>query len=67
MVEKNILVIDGDASIRDSMEKHLSAQGYLVTTAADCIEAFKILHSRKFHLIFTELKLNGNNGLEICK
>jgi DNA-binding response OmpR family regulator len=64
---KKILIVDEDETIKDSMKKFFTDQGYQVTTASDSQEAFKLFISENPEIVFTELKLNGHGSLKMCK
>jgi DNA-binding NtrC family response regulator len=61
----NILVIDDESSIRESLEVLLSLEGYSAVTAADGAEGLRQLELDNFDLVLLDLALPGQNGLEI--
>jgi CheY-like chemotaxis protein len=62
----NILVVDDDADIRETLQTVLGIQGYLVATAADGSEALRWLSSERpsLGLILLDLMMPGMNGFE---
>ncbi len=63
-----ILVIDDEKSIRDLFESALSDIGCEVYQAANGEEALDILSRKKeIELIFIDLRLFGANGIDLCR
>ena len=60
-----ILVVDDDASIRETFEQHLGEAGFEVKSSASAEEALGILGSFEPALVITDLKLPGMDGLEL--
>src|SRR5258708_24470338 len=61
----NILVIDDEAGIRDSLEVLLTLEGYSVRMAADGEQGLRILELENFDLVLLDLALPGQSGLEL--
>lgn len=61
----NILVIDDEAAIRDSLEVLLSLEGYHVRLAADGEQGLRALETDNHDLILLDLALPGRSGLEL--
>jgi DNA-binding NtrC family response regulator len=61
----NILVIDDEAGIRDSLEVLLTLEGYTVKMAADGVQGLRILELENFDLVLLDLALPGQSGLEL--
>jgi DNA-binding NtrC family response regulator len=62
-----ILVADDDEIVREVITTLLAQQGYAVIPAADGVEALNRLRSAEFHLIITDLKMPGVDGIEVLK
>jgi DNA-binding NtrC family response regulator len=60
-----ILVIDDESSVRDALLMILSEQGCLVETAADGVEAKRLLDGAPFDLVFTDLRLPDTSGIDL--
>jgi DNA-binding NtrC family response regulator len=60
-----ILVIDDEASIRESLEVLLTLEGYAVEMAADGVEGLRTLDQKNFDLLLLDLALPGQSGLEL--
>ncbi len=59
MAKSRVLVIDADASCRDSMVKTLGEQGAEVTATRSCEDAIAALAATAFELVVTEWDLPG--------
>lgn len=57
-----ILVVDDDKSILTVTKAILEAEGYIVITALDGMEVFKILKNRLPHLVILDYMLPDFNG-----
>ena len=67
MVDKKILIVDDEPSIRSMLSKAFIRAGYDPIVAADAEEALTILENDNILVIFTDLKLPGKNGIELCR
>ena len=61
----SILVVDDEASIRESLEVLLSLENYSVRTAGDGAEGLRLLDQGNFDLVLLDLALPGQSGLEL--
>lgn len=67
-MNRMILIVDDDRSIRDLFESALRDIGCEVHQAENGAEALDILDKKKeIELIFLDLKLFGTNGIELCR
>jgi DNA-binding response OmpR family regulator len=66
-VNRRILVVDDEKTIRDLFESAFSDAGYDVHLAEDAAAALDILGRQDIELIFLDLKLFGMNGIELCR
>lgn len=60
-----ILIIDDDIEFRNSLEKTLHRAGYLVTTAADGVQASKLFATHKYPVVFLDMHMPGKSGLAV--
>jgi diguanylate cyclase (GGDEF)-like protein len=60
-----ILIVDDDYSIRDSMHQYIESAGFEVFVASTAEEALKILHSNAFEVVVTDIILPGLDGLAL--
>ena len=66
-MSKNILVIDDEEDLRESFVLALKDTGYQVDTAGTGEEGIKKERSKKYDLIFLDLKMPGINGIEVLR
>ena len=64
---QQILVIDDDESLRDTIGVMLEREGFRPVLAADGREGFEKALTLKPDLLLVDLRLPGMNGVEICK
>ena len=67
MQTKSILIVDDEASIRESLQKVLSKAGYQTTTASSGNEAFALLSVQPMDIVLTDLKMPDGDGVELLK
>ncbi|MDH7511460.1 MAG: sigma-54 dependent transcriptional regulator [Clostridiales bacterium] len=61
----NILIIDDEESMRDSMSQVLRKEGYAVKGAVEGKEGLNLFSRETFHVVFLDLKLPGIKGMEV--
>jgi len=66
-MNRKILVVDDEKSIRDLFESAFSDAGYELYLAENGEAALHILGGEEIELIFLDLKLFGMNGIELCR
>jgi CheY-like chemotaxis protein len=66
-MKKIILVVDDDASVRESVKKVLAGAGYEVVLAAGGLEAVAHFQSHPANLLLLDLGLPNQNGWETCR
>ena len=66
-IAASILVIDDEASIRESLEVLLSLEGYTTAMAVDGEEGLRMLESNSYDLVLLDLAMPGQSGLEILQ
>jgi two-component system response regulator AtoC len=62
---KRILIADDEPSIRKVLSAHLRRFGYEVEVAVDGDEAVMRLEEEPFHLVVTDLKMPGRDGMGV--
>ena len=62
-----ILVVDDDASIRETFAHHLPESGHQVTLAAGATEALSQLAAVQPELMITDVRMPGLSGLELLE
>lgn len=66
-MNKRILVIDDEKSIRYTFESFLAEAGYEVSTARDYDEAVHLLSENEYDLIFADIVLGSRSGIDFLK
>jgi len=61
----NILIVDDEFSVRDSLFNWFRKDGYDVTTAENATEALKAMQDRKYQVILLDIKMPGMDGMEL--
>lgn len=63
----HILVVDDDERLRRLLQKFLTENGFLVSTASDAADARKKLELLEFDLLVLDLMMPGESGLEFAQ
>lgn len=66
-MDKKILVVDDEKSIRKLLETAFTKAGYTVVLADSAENALEILAQDPIQVMFLDLKLPGMNGIELCR
>lgn len=67
MYNKNLLLVDDEASILRSYARDLRSERYIVTTATNGEEAIKALWENNFNMLITDLVMPGTNGIDVLR
>lgn len=67
MIEKKVLVVDDEETIRVFLEKMISELGYTVEIAFSAKDALDKIKNEEFQLIITDLKMPEIDGTELCR
>ena len=62
-----ILVVDDEDIVRESLQDWLDGVGYDVGVAASAEEALEILKRKKYNIMLADLVMPGMNGIELMK
>ena len=62
-----ILIIEDEAKMRRLLELNLGDEGFKTLSAGDAETGLKLLAAEPVHLVLTDLKLPGMNGLEFLQ
>ncbi len=62
-----VLVVEDDETLRDTLEYNLQNQGYRVITANNGYAALELARSQQPDLLLLDLMLPGINGFEVCR
>jgi two-component system response regulator AtoC len=60
-----ILVVDDEGIVRESLAAWLGEDGYEVTTAEGGAQALKLLPTREWNLMMVDLKMPGMDGIQL--
>ena len=63
----SILIVDDEKGQREILAMILRAEGYDICEASSAREALALLAKREFDLILTDLKMQGQSGLELLE
>ena len=63
--EIGILIVDDEASVRDSLYQWFKADGYRVDTADEATSALKKLQESPWDIILLDIKMPGMDGIEL--
>lgn len=63
----NILVIDDDITILNSMKKQLNNQDFLVDYINDPLEGLKRIEHKKYNLVISDVMMKPLTGIEVLK
>jgi len=66
-MSSRILIVDDEESIRFTFEAFLVDEGYEVSTAMDLDGGLKLLEGEPFDLVFLDILLGRDNGLDALK
>lgn len=64
-MKKRVLVVDDDASVRESLKRVLQEAGYEVALAASGLEAVKRSGPQEMDLLLLDLNLPGQSGWDV--
>ena len=62
-----ILVVDDEPSLRRTFEAFLTGDGHEVATASHYQEALKQTEQADFDLIFSDIQLGGQTGIDLLR
>lgn len=64
---KRILIVEDDPGLRFTMTDTMEGKGFAVTSADNGTEAIRLLHSDRFDVVVTDLRLPGKDGMEVLR
>jgi len=67
MPTKDLLIVDDEALVCESLKEMLVLEGYTVDTAPDGNTALGRLKENRYHLILSDIQMPGLNGFELLK
>ena len=63
----NVLIVEDDPCVLESLAGHLTALGHRVTPCRDAVKALAALRQQSFQLLVTDAEMEGMNGLELIR
>lgn len=66
-MKPSILIVDDERSIRVGLKGLLAKEGYEVATANNGDEALRLLDGQVFHLMLTDLRMPGMDGVSLLR
>jgi two-component system, NtrC family, response regulator HydG len=63
----HVLVVDDSPESIELVKRNLQSIGYQIYTASNVQSAIKLLESRHIDLVITDLKMPGENGIELVR
>lgn len=67
MMYEKVLIVDDDPGIRNTISELIQELGYSAETAADGVDAVKLLDSGPYLCVFTDIMMPNMSGLELIK
>lgn len=67
MAEMNILIVEDERNIADSLKQGLTENGFNTQVAYDGLSGLELFRQGNFNLLILDIKLPGMNGYELCK
>ena len=63
----SVLIVDDEAGIRTALRVNFSRNGWDVETASGVREASRLLESREFQLVVSDMRMPDGDGLEVMR
>jgi DNA-binding response OmpR family regulator len=67
MEERNILIVEDETKIADTLKQGLTENSFHVEVAYDGSAGYKLFETHAFNLIVLDINLPGINGYDFCK
>ncbi|MCK9450592.1 MAG: sigma-54 dependent transcriptional regulator [Bacteroidales bacterium] len=67
MKKNSILIVDDEASVRDSLYNWFLEDGFEVSCAENASKALNMLDNQRFDIILADIKMPGMDGLEMLR
>ncbi|MBL0337049.1 MAG: response regulator transcription factor [Chitinophagaceae bacterium] len=67
MADMNLLIVEDEQKIADSLKQGLSENGFYTQVAYDGLEGLKLFTGGAFNLVILDINLPGMNGYDLCK
>ena len=63
----NILIVEDDRALRVVMERELRGAGHAVTSAANGVDAIRLMDGSSFDVVVSDLIMPGADGFEVIR
>ena len=63
----NVLIVDDDLSVRNTMDEYIANAGFSTLAASSAEEAIELIEKNSFAVVITDIRLPGLGGLELTK
>ena len=67
MASERILIVDDEEGMRRLLGRILAKEGYDTTTAANGVDALRLVASERFDLVVTDIKMPEMDGLQLLQ
>ena len=67
MKESNILIVEDDNNLGDTLSEYLSSSGHLCSLAKTASEARVLFHEKNPDIVLMDITLPDGNGLELAR
>ena len=67
MASERILIVDDEGGMRRLLGRILTREGYDTTTAANGVEALRLVANERFDLVVTDIKMPEMDGLQLLQ
>ena len=64
-MQDRLLLVDDDANLLKLLGIRLEAEGFAILSAASATEALQVLRNNPVNLVLTDLRMEGESGLEL--
>ena len=64
MIDRHILIVDDDPSVRVPMKEFIEQSGFMVSAVSNAEEALEMIRQDNVQVVITDIQLPGMNGLE---
>jgi DNA-binding response OmpR family regulator len=66
-IRQTILIVDDEQTLRETLKYNLSREGYRVLTAADGMEALRLVDAEAPDLMVLDIMMPGLSGFDVCR
>ena len=66
-MKKNLLIVDDESSIRDSLARRYKLKGYSIETAGNGIEALKKMEKISFQVVISDIVMPEMDGVDLLR